>query len=512
MSVDLAVEKLMSLPADQRELILTAYEDKHKKEHYALYWSSDNEDREEFRRFHDNIEDSFSKLDKNTKLLGFLGGNRSGKTERGAFLAVAWLLGKKAFEGYPAWRYVKDLPIPEHGCNIWAVGLDFSVIRDTLWMEKLRKGHRNPGLLPPSSHKWIKRISDSEFQVTVDVEGRVSTLTAKSAEAGAEKFQSASVDLVWLDEEVDESVYLECWQRTADVGGKIVLTLTPLNDIGSGVKKPWVHKLYTDSLKGDSDSVFVKINTLENPHISEEDRERLKKQWAGHPEEGSRLYGDFIRRGGLVFENFDPHVHVIKPFRIEKEWKRIVSIDPAATGTTAVVWTAISPRNDVYIYREYYVKNKTVSDHAKDILLQNAGDQIDLFLLDPYWGIARNNETHKTGQALYRENGIPCRLAPRAEDYGVALMREYISASSEPTSRQPKLFVFNTCRNWIEEIQGYTWATFGKGELKGMSKDKPAKGRDHLMNATQYLLSTRPRGRKGSAGVSTEHNPNASYT
>jgi hypothetical protein len=89
-------------------------------------------------------------------------------------------------------------------------------------------------------------------------------------------------------------------------------------------------------------------------------------------------------------------------------------------------------------------------------------------------------------------------------------MREYLEAALDPTSRHGKLFVFNTCPQLKEEIEGYTWATFGKGALKGMTKDKPVKKFDHAVNATQYLLSLRPKGRKSSSGA--VHNPSNSYT
>jgi phage terminase large subunit-like protein len=511
LSIDLAVQRLMTLPPEERELVLAAFEDKRKKENAVLYWATEHAEQEKFRRFYDRIEEDFSKFTGDIKIFALLGGNRSSKTERGAFLAVAWLMGKEYFRNEPSWRYVKDLPIPEHGANIWAVGLDFSVIRDVIWNEKLRRGHRHPGLLPPDTSPYVERISDSEFQITVNVNGRKSSLTAKSAESGASKFQSASVDLLWFDEEVDEEVFNEGYQRTVDCAGKILLTLTPLTDVSSGVKRPWVHRLHKESVQGRGDAVFIRLNTLDNPYIPEEEKLRLKEKWAGHPEEGARLYGDFIQRSGLVYDSWNTKIHFIKPFRIEREWRRIVSIDPAATGITAVVWAAISPRNDVYIYRTYYERNKTVSDHCKDILIRNGSDQIDMWLLDPFWGIQRNNETHKTGQSLYRENGLPVRLAPRAEDYGVNTMREYLAASLEPTSRHPKMFVFDTCTEWRTEVEGYVWATFGKGSQRGLTKDKPQKGSDHLMNATQYLLSTNPKGRRGSA-KDLGPNLSASYT
>lgn len=506
--LELAYQKLAALDEADALLAITAIEAQRQEKHYAKYWSTDSDDNH--RIFFDSIESDFSKFTADIKIFGFLGGNRSSKTERGAFLAVAWLMGKEYFRDEPSWRYVKDLPIPEHGCNIWAVGLDFSVIRDVIWNEKLRRGHQHPGLLPAVPSPLIVRISDSEFQIQVDVNGRKSNLTCKSADSGREKLQSASVDLVWIDEECDVEVFDELYQRTVDCAGKILITLTPLSDISSGAKRPWVYELHKEFKSGRKDVVFVFLSALDNPFIPDDEKIKLKEKWLGHVEERARLYGDFIKRSGLVYTQWDRARHVLKKQNLPSEWRRIVSIDPAATGVTAAVWAAISPRNDVYLYRLYYERDLIVSDHAKNLLIRNAGDKIDTWIIDPFWGAARNAETHKQGYQLYRENNVPVRLAPRAEDYGRDVMAEYLSSTLNPSSRGSKLFVVGELEQFCSEIESYVWDSYSKGIMKGMSKDKPMKRNDHLINAVQYLLSLRPKGRVG--GSINPYNANASYT
>jgi len=506
--LELAYQKLASLDPEDALLAIMAMEEQRKEQHFAKYWSSDPSD--ECREFYNRIEEDFAKLTKDIKIYGLLGGNRSSKTERGAFLAVAWLMGKEYFQDEPSWKFVKDLPIPEHGVNIWIVGLDFSVIRDVLWNEKLRRGHRHPGLLPQTPSPLITRISDSEFQVQVNVNGRKSSLTCKSADSGREKMQSASVDLVIIDEEPESEIFDELYQRTVDCGGKIILTLTPLNDIGSGIRKPWVYDLYKEFKAGRQDVIFLQLSALDNPFIPEEEKIKLKEKWLGHPEERARLYGEFIQRSGMVYPMWDNTKHLIKPFNIPYEWRRIASIDPAATGVTACIWAAISPRNDVYFYREYYNSNLIVSEHAKNILARNGGDKIDTWLIDPFWASARNAESHKQGSQLFREAGIPVRLANREADFALNVMREYLNASLDSSARHPKLFIFNTLQAFRTEIEGYVWDFYGKGNNKGQSKDKPLKRADHLMNSSQYLLALRPKAKSNSFNI--VRNPNNSYT
>ena len=433
------------------------------------------------------------------KIFGVLGGNRSGKTELGAAVAVAWCLGKEFFRDEPAWKYVKDLPIPPPPNNVWVVGLDFPTLRDVIWGQKLRSGRNHPSILPRLES--IVRPKDGDFQA-IFTNGSI--LTCKSADSGPEKFQGASVDLVWIDEEPEENVYNECYQRTIDCGGHILVTLTPLTDVNSGVKTPWVFDLYEEFKRGSRDIRFVQLSLLDNPFVPEHEKVRALEMWAGHPEERARLYGEFIRRSGLVYPMWDRTRHIIHPFSIPREYPRMVSIDPATSGTTAVLWAAVAPNDDIFFYKEYYERDLIISDHAKNIKIRTAGDPVDIWLIDPFFGRQKNAETHKTNSQLYRENGIPVREPKIGDDYGLNVSREYLNATVTTGSRSPKLYIFKGLEAFCNEIEHYTWDFFQAGEQKGLSKDKPKKTHDHLMNAMQYLLATRPKGtrRSGSNSMS----------
>lgn len=493
MSTPDPLESLRRFDQQEQLAILDALEDKRRKESFCKYWTPQPQQIPHFAQFTKDI-----------KIFGVLGGNRSGKTEEGAFITIAWALGKKFFEGEPAYEWIKDLPIPDPPVNIWVVGLDYGLLKNVIWQEKLRTGRGHPPLLPRDP-KVITKVIDGEFQVYF---ANGSILTGKSADAGREKFQGASIDLAWIDEECEADVFDEIYQRTADCAGKILLTLTPLVDIASGVRTPWVFDLYEEMTQGRKDICFVKLSVLDNPYVPAEEKVKLEDKWRGHFEESARLYGNFIQRSGLVYNLWNSAVHLVDPTKIPRDWRRIVSIDPAATGTTAAIWAAVEPgNNNLHLYREYYESNRIVSEHAKSILLQNGGDPIDIWLLDPKWASQRNNETHKTGLQLYRENSIPCRAAPiEYEDYGLNAAREYIAANLDSTSRHPKVFVHRGLKNFRFEIEHYVWDVFGKGQMRGLSKDKPMKRDDHLMNAFQYLCCLRPVGRKSGSYMRDEQN------
>lgn len=233
-NVEQALEELNRLTPKEQLAALATIQERRIKKNFIRYWEPWKPDQ----------ADALKKFTPDKKILGLLGGNRSGKTILGAFISVAWCLGKKYFEGEPAWQYVKDLPIPEGPVNVWVVGVDFPTLRDVIWHEKLRYGKTHPAFLPDDP-TVISNIRDGDFQIFFK---NGSILTGKSAEAGRDKFQGASVDLIWIDEECEKDVYDECYQRTIDCSGKILLTQTPLTDINSGIKDPWVFDLYEDWL------------------------------------------------------------------------------------------------------------------------------------------------------------------------------------------------------------------------------------------------------------------------
>src|ERR1051326_4118280 len=134
---DRASAELSRLDPKLALAVLEAVEKKRRENHYINFFPPYSKQREILRQF---------TADK--KIFGILGGNRSGKTELGAVIALAWALGKPYFEGDPAYEFVKDLPIPPTPNNVWVVGLDFSTVRDIIWYEKFKQGRNHPAFLP----------------------------------------------------------------------------------------------------------------------------------------------------------------------------------------------------------------------------------------------------------------------------------------------------------------------------------------------------------------------------
>src|ERR1700677_4226423 len=166
-----AISELQRLPAMEQLAALDLLVKKRREKTFIRYFEPWSEQLTALRKFTEHI-----------KVFGLLGGNRSGKTILGAFIACAWALGKDYFRDEPVWEYIKDLPIPEPPNNIWVVGLDYGVLRDVIWYEKLRHGKNHPPFLPSDS-SVIRKVSDGDFQVFCE---NGSLITGKSADARSE--------------------------------------------------------------------------------------------------------------------------------------------------------------------------------------------------------------------------------------------------------------------------------------------------------------------------------------
>jgi phage terminase large subunit-like protein len=84
-----------------------------------------------------------------------------------------------------------------------------------------------PNLLDSVSVQHYRNVGSNE-QPRFEKDG-VSVLGFKSYDQGRAKWQGATLDFVWFDEEPPEDVYVEGLTRTNATGGIVWLTFTPLN-------------------------------------------------------------------------------------------------------------------------------------------------------------------------------------------------------------------------------------------------------------------------------------------
>lgn len=158
-----------------------------------------------------------------------LAGNQLGKSEGGAVEVVYHLTGE-----YPDDWLGRRF---DHPVTAWAAGESGLAVRDTI-QKKLCgepgiEGSLGTGLIPKAAFvgkpSLSRGVADAYDTIYIrHKSGGISTLGFKSYEQGRGKFQGATLDFVWMDEECPMEIYSECLTRTSATGGFVFTTFTPL--------------------------------------------------------------------------------------------------------------------------------------------------------------------------------------------------------------------------------------------------------------------------------------------
>ena len=392
------------------------------------------------------------------------GGNRSGKTECGAVETV-WLA-----RGIHPFRLNK----PDVAC--WVVSVSREVQREVAQKK----------VLEYIDKRWIDKIvmiSGSrespeygviDYIVLKNVFGTNSYIGFKSCEMGRAKFQGASLDFVWFDEEPPEEIYEECRMRVLDRGGHVFGTMTPLKGL------TWVYdEIYLN--KHNSSEVWCEfMEWADNPYLSEKEVTALCESMSADSLE-SRRYGRFGACGGLVYSEFDPCAHVIPPFCPPKDWQDKLSIDPGLNNPLSCHWYCRDFDGNVYVVAEHYEAKRDVRYHAEQIrrICADLNWHTDKFgRVEALMDSASNQRTlngQKSVAELFSEEGINVNTRVNKDVYtGI----NKVKALLKPLVGAPKLYIFESCVNMIREIKGYMWA----------DNDVPVKRDDHAMDEMRYYV------------------------
>src|SRR5262249_55342761 len=77
--------------------------------------------------------------------------------------------------------------------------------------------------------------------------------------------------------------------------------------------------------------------------------------------------GIWAAADGLVYDEFDPNVHLVDRFDIPWDWPRYWTIDFGFTNPFVCQWWAEDPDGRFFRYREIYMTRRTVEEHAEKI-------------------------------------------------------------------------------------------------------------------------------------------------
>ena len=394
----------------------------------------------------------------------FMAANRVGKTEGvGAYEVALHLTGN-----YPAWWNGRRFDRKTKG---WAAGDFRQTVRDIL-VEKLLgpKNARGTGVIPGESIVRIvpmPGVPDGVELVEVrSKHGGNSRLSFKSFDQGRLSFQGTEQDFVWLDEEPPADIYEECLTRTATTRGLILLTFTPLSGL-SDVVLMFLPGGDIHEQQDEKSSRSVILATWDDvPHLDERAKEMLFASYMPFQRD-ARTKGIPALGSGAIYPVPESDI-VIPDFALPPHWPRAYGMD-VGWNRTAAIWGAFDRETSTsYLYSQHYRGDAEPVVQAESI--RSRGSWIP-GAIDP----ASRGRSQKDGEQLlqnYVDLGLRLTPADNGVESGIYEVWQRMSTG--------RMKVFASMRDWLDEYRIY----------RRDDKGRIVKERDHLMDATRYLVKT----------------------
>jgi hypothetical protein len=217
--------------------------------------------------------------------------------------------------------------------------------------------------------------------------------------------------------------------------------------------------------------------------------------------------GLWVAAEGIVFEDWNPTIHMVDRFKIPDEWTRWWVVDFGHTNPFVLQCWAEDPDGRLYRYREIYMTGRLVEDHAKQIMRivcpGATWDDKNTCWVGGNWiepkprAIICDHDAEDRA-TLKRYLGLGTKAATKTVLDGIDAVsgRMRVAKDGKPrvlflrdslVERDPKLVAAKLPCNTEEEIPGYVWDRApGKAP-----KEAPVKENDHGCDTLRYMIAER---------------------
>ena len=231
---------------------------------------------------------------------------------------------------------------------------------------------------------------------------------------------------------------------------------------------------------------FIPATLFDNPYLADDGLYEANLLSLPEHQRKQLLEGNWDVNEGAAFPEWNRQVHVIEPFEIPRSWSKFRACDYGYGSYSGVVWFAVSPDEQLIVYREMYCSKVIATDLADMILEAEDGEKIRYGVLDSSLWHKRGD----TGPSLAEQmimQGCRWRPADRSRGSRVAGKNEiHRRLQVDEFTEEPRLVFFNTCTNTISQIPALPLD-------KNNPEDVDTHSEDHLYDAIRYGVMTRPR-------------------
>ena len=296
----------------------------------------------------------------------------------------------------------------------------------------------------------------------------------------ADQYDGRSIDAIFIDEltkHTEEAIQqiLSCLRSPLGFPPRFRASCNP-----GGVGHLWVKKRYilptnkgektvTDDISGNT-IAFIPATVYDNEAIMMNDPAYVRRLENLPPKKRQAfLHGDWDMYDGQAFEEFDPDIHIVKPFQIPKHWYRWMSVDNGYTDSFAWYWFAVDENGLVYIYREFTREPKdpklTYTEQAKEVLELSTYTEIEhgqaVRVREPMGAVYAGHDafaTHplasgKTIAHYYQKAGLsPIISSIPDRRLRKSTWHEYLHPFEFDGKLVAKVRIFETCKKLVETL------------------------------------------------------------
>jgi hypothetical protein len=433
-----------------------------------------------------------------------LGGNRSGKTQWGAFCVVRAAIDNPQSE-IMCFAQTTEVSIRQQQKAVWGwLPAEYRVKQTSAnaYISYTQKNGftDNSLILPNGSQIIFKTYSQYQNNPTI-LEG---------AELGSRAPVWHNIG-AWADEYLLGPELINTLRfRLATRDSKLLLTFTPIDGYTEVIKE------YLDGAENIEVREAELLNNEMVPYVQKSKKrnasihyfhskdnpfggyERIRETLIGRPREEIliRAYGVPVKSHATKFPKFNKAVNVIKADQVPKTGiTRYHVIDPAGAKNWFMCWIAVDGSGTFYVYREW--PGVDVGDWAEwkagkwqpgpgakgqgfgikdyiDLIKELEGDE-EIFerLIDPRLGAAKYQSSDGASSIIedLNDQGMVCIPAPGLDiDDGLqALIGKMSWDTTKPMDsiNRPHFYVTDECENIIQALSEYT----GEAGLKEAWKD-----------------------------------------
>lgn len=224
-----------------------------------------------------------------------------------------------------------------------------------------------------------------------------------------------------------------------------------------------------------------------------------------------RLFGGiWAAAEGVIYEGWNPAVHLVPRFVPPRDWTRIWAVDFGFVHPFVWQEWVVDPDGRMILYREIYHTKRLVEDHARQIrALKGLGpierDDHGRYRVMPYTGPPVAEHDRVLPRALLADHDAEDRATlERHVGFGTIAANKTVSEGIQATASRlkldgtgrPRLMIMQDARVELdrdqadarkptctaEEVGGYVW-------LEGRLKEQPLKEQDDGMDTMRYAVA-----------------------